>query len=75
MLWDSGCKSTIVMVNIVEKLHPNKNDVMHWHTQAGNITTNLKVEVRLPWLLLAWKMSWRGKVMWMTHVRVDIMWS
>ena len=33
------------MGRLVEKLHPDKDDVMQWHTQAGNITTNIKVEV------------------------------
>ena len=40
-----GCISTIVMVRLVEKLHPEKYAVMKWHTQAGNITTNLNNEV------------------------------
>ena len=33
------------MVRIVEKLHPGKDAVMQWHMQAGNITTNLKVNI------------------------------
>ena len=33
------------MGRLVEKLHPNKYAVMQWHTNAGNITTNLNVEV------------------------------
>ena len=33
------------MVRLVEKLHPVKDDTMQWHTQAVNITTNLKVQV------------------------------
>ena len=52
------------MVNIVEKLHPNKNDVMHWHTQAGNITTNLKVEVGFTLTTL----SMKNVVTWKSHV-------
>ena len=45
ILLDSGCSSTIVMVRIFERLHPEKYYVMQWHTQAGNITTNIKVEI------------------------------
>ena len=33
------------MGNLVEKLHPKKGPVMHWHRKAGNVTTNLKIEV------------------------------
>ena len=33
------------MGRLVRKLHPEKDAVMQWHTQAGNITTNLKVKV------------------------------
>ena len=42
---DSGFSSTIVMTRLVEKLSLEKYAVMKWHTQAGNITTNLKVKV------------------------------
>ena len=45
IILDSGCSFTIVTVRIVEKLHPEKDAVMQWHTQAGNVTTNLKVKV------------------------------
>ena len=33
------------MGRLVEKLSPKKYAVMQWHKQAGNITSNLKVEV------------------------------
>ena len=45
ILLDSGCSYTITMIMIVGKLHPEKDSVMQWHTQDGNITTNLKVKV------------------------------
>ena len=45
IILDSGCISMIIVGRIVEKVHPEKDDVMQWHTQAGNITTNIKVEV------------------------------
>ena len=40
-----GCRSTIVIESLVEKLHPEKYYVVQWHTQAGNITTNIKAKV------------------------------
>ena len=45
IILDSGCIYTIVTRRIVVKLHPEKYAVMQWHTQAVNITTNLKVKV------------------------------
>ena len=45
IILDSGCSSTIVMGRIVGKLNTEKYSVMQWHTQAGNITINHKVEV------------------------------
>ena len=45
ILLDSVCSSTIVMGRLVEKLYPEKYDLMYWYTQAGNITTNLKVTI------------------------------
>ena len=41
---DSGCGSKIAMVRFI-KITPKKEDVMQWHTQAGKITTNLKVNI------------------------------
>ena len=35
----------IVMGRLVEKLHLEKYAMKKWHTQAGNIATNLKVKV------------------------------
>ena len=29
-----------------KKLTPKEDDVMQWHTQAGSITTNLKVKIK-----------------------------
>ena len=45
ILLDSGCSSTIVIVRLVKKLDPEEDAPMQWHTQAGNITTNIKVKV------------------------------
>ena len=44
---DIGCSSTIVTGRQVQKLNPTKYDVMQCHTQAGNITNNIKVEMNL----------------------------
>ena len=45
ILLGSVHRSTIVMGSLVEKLHPEKHAVIQWHTQARNITTNIKVKV------------------------------
>ena len=45
ILLDSGCSSTIVMGRLVEKLRPEKDSLIQWITQAGNITTNFKVKI------------------------------
>ena len=45
ILLDSECSSTIVIAILVEKIKPEKYAVMQCHTQAVNITTNLKVKV------------------------------
>ena len=44
ILLDSGCSSTIEMGKLVLKT-PEKDAPIQWHTQSGNITTNLKVKV------------------------------
>ena len=43
ILLEMGCSSTSIMVRLVGKLHPEKYAVIKWHTQAVNITTNIKV--------------------------------
>ena len=43
ILLDSGCSSMIVMISLVKKLSPEEDAPMQWHTQAGNITTNINV--------------------------------
>ena len=45
ILLDSGCSSTIVMGRLVGKNRLEKDDVMQWNNQAGNITTNINVKV------------------------------
>ena len=45
IILDSGCISTVLMVIIIQKPNPKEDSVMQWHTQAGSITTNLKVKI------------------------------
>ena len=52
------------MGSIVGKLRPEKDDMMHWHTQAGNITTNYKVTVDCDLLTI----STTNVVTWKCHV-------
>ena len=41
ILLGGGCNSTIVMGRLVEKLYTEKDDLMQWHTKAGNINTGV----------------------------------
>ena len=61
---DSGCSSTIVMGRISEKLNPDIDYVMQWNTQAGNITTNLMINIyfALPALSAANFLTWKFHV-------------
>ena len=45
IILESKCISKIIMGRLIEKLHHEKDDVVQWNTQAGNITTNLKVKI------------------------------
>ena len=45
ILLDSGCSSTILMKRLIEIPNPKRDDVIQWHTQAGNINTYLKVKI------------------------------
>ena len=64
ILLDSGCSSTIVMRRLVQKLRPEIYAMVQWKTQAGNITTDVKVKVyfTLPAL------SAKNVVTWKCHV-------
>ena len=74
VLLDSGCSSTIVMGRLVEKLYPGKYSQMQWHTQAVNITTNLKVKVyfTLSALSAIYIVTWRCHVDESTKGRYDM---
>ena len=45
-------------------MHPEKDDLMQWHTLAGNITTNIKVKVdfTLPSLSATNAVTWKYHV-------------
>ena len=60
ILLGSGYSSTIAIGTIVEKPYLKKYDVIQWHTQAQNITTNLKFKVNftLPALSAANVVTW-----------------
>ena len=45
ILLNSVFSSTIVIWALVKRLGPKKGVVMQCHTQAGNITTNIKVKI------------------------------
>ena len=45
ILLDSGCNSMIVTKRLIEKLGPEKDSMIEWQLQAGNITPNFKVQV------------------------------
>ena len=45
VLLESGSGSRILMGRMVKKLGPEENSPMQWNTQAGNITTDLKVKI------------------------------
>ena len=42
---DSGCSSMILIWRLLKRLVPKKGAAMQWHTQAGNINTNIKVKI------------------------------
>ena len=52
------------MGRLVKNLYPKKYYVMQRHTQAGNITTNIKVEVKftLPKLIAENVVTWKFHV-------------
>ena len=64
ILLQSGFSSTVLMGRLVTRLFPEKDAPMQWYTQAGNITTNIKVTIyfTLPAL------SATNVVMWKCHV-------
>ena len=47
ILLDRGCSSTIDMGRLIKNFILREDVVMQWHTQAGSINTNLKVNIYL----------------------------
>ena len=62
------------MGRLVEKLCPEKDAVMKWHTQDGNITTNIKVKIylTLPALRTTNVVTWKCHVDESSKVRYDM---
>ena len=60
ILLGSGFCSTIIMIMLVENLRLEKDAVMQWHTQAGNITTSIEVKIyfTLPALSATCVVTW-----------------
>ena len=74
ILLDSGLISTIVTVRIIKKLHPKEDSVMQWHTQAGKISTNIKVKIdfNVPELSATKIVTWNCHVDDYTKGRYDM---
>ena len=64
IIFDSGFSPTILTRRLVEKLSLEKDALMQWYTQDGNITTHIKnkVDFTLPAL------SMKNVAMWKYHV-------
>ena len=62
------------MVRLVEKLYPKKDDVVQWHSQDGNITTNIKVKLdfTLPALIATNSVMWNFHLYDSAKVRYDM---
>ena len=62
------------MERLIEKLRLEKYAVMQWHTQAGNITTNLKfkVDFTLPALSVTNVLTWTFHVNEFTKGRYNM---
>ena len=64
ILLDTGFSSAVVMVRLVKQLGLEEDALVKWNTQAGNITTNIKVKVdfTLPALNATNFMTWNCHV-------------
>ena len=70
ILLDSGCSSTIVMVKPIK--NPKEDAVIQWNTEEVSVLINLKVKIYLTISELHAKKSWRGIVIWMTLLMLDM---
>ena len=59
ILFYSGCGSTILMRRLIKKIKTKKYDMMQWHMQQGNISTNLKVKIDFTITEFLRQKSWR----------------
>ena len=64
IIFDSVFSSTIVKRRLVGKLLPEKDSVIQWKTQDGNITTNFKIKIdfTLPTLSATNAVTWKYNV-------------
>ena len=62
------------MRRLVKKLIPEKDDLVQWYAQAGNITTNLKVNgyFTLLALIATNVVMWKFHMDYSTKVRYDM---
>ena len=74
IILDSVCTSTILMVRIIQKLHPKEDNVIQWHTQAGIITTNtnVRIDFTLSRLISTKIMIWNCHVDESSHGRYEM---
>ena len=64
ILLESGFSPNTLFGIWLKKLAPKKYALMHWHTHAGNITTNInvKVDFTLPSLIAMNAVTWNCHV-------------
>ena len=74
ILLDSRCSSTILMRSIIAKLKTKKDYLMQWQTQAGNLSTNIKVKIycTLPNFSVANIVMWYFQVFESAKGRYDV---
>ena len=74
IILNSGFSSIIVMRRLVEK---NTLKKILWRSGKHRPETSrqiLKLKCILPYLHLAWRMLWRGSVMWMNPLGLGMTW-
>ena len=71
ILLDSGCSSTILMIRIMQK-NPKEDNLIKWNTQAGKITTNLKVKIYFTLPELSVEKPRHRIVIWINPITADM---
>ena len=76
ILLDSGFSSMILLGRLVGKIHPDKDAVMQWHKQYGNVTTNheVKVDYTLPAISATNVVTWLCNVDDYAKGRYNMIW-